>query len=368
MPVETVEIQCRFCSTAIPDGFSDGEYSDYVEASLCVDCGIRCECCEYVGDRDESRDSPDGDPWCPECYSERISHCLNCGEGQYSDYMYSCDDHPMCEGGEFCHECYEEHEASRHGSIHAYGYKPQPQFMGRGPRYFGVELEIDGAGETPDNADEILEHSKDQALFYIKSDSSLNDGMEIVTHPASLEYHMKKFPWEAITRTARGLGYKSHDAGTCGLHVHVSREALGRNRGAQELTVSKLIVLLWRHWPKFYRFSRRDSRAADEWCRQQYSYDTLSSEGLVDAKRKGHSVALNVSNDRPGGTIEFRLFRGSLNPNTLRASIGLVDVLVTIALSHGIVWVAKSRWKDIIAECKSDRNLWQYLVLRGLTD
>jgi hypothetical protein len=52
-----------------------------------------------------------------------------------------------------------------------------------------VELEIDIGGRDENNAQSILEvgNTADECI-YIKSDGSLNDGMEIVTHPMSLEY------------------------------------------------------------------------------------------------------------------------------------------------------------------------------------
>ena len=328
--------------------------------TICSDCAATCENCRDVVDINDTRSVLGGEYiWCDYCCSEYLCHCADCGGEVVTDDSYYCDD---CQDDSYCGICYDNHIAGHNsGPIHDYGYKPEPQFMGKGPRYFGVELEIDGAGQDQDNAEKILEHSKDEALFYIKSDASLEDGLEIVTHPASLDYHLTRFPWDAISTTARDLEYKSHDAKTCGLHVHVSRAALGKNRAARELAISKLIVLLWRHWHRLYTFSRRSS---DRWCRQQYDFDKLSQAGLDDAKNKGHSVVLNVSNR---DTIEFRIFRGSLNVRTLKAALRMVDVLINIAMSHGILWIAQSRWEDILAECESDRNLWQYLEVRKLT-
>ena len=226
----------------------------------------------------------------------------------------------------------------------------------------GVELEIDGAGEDDDNAEQILEHSNGEELFYIKHDSSLDSGMEIVSHPATLAYHLEKFPWSAITREALDLGYKSHDAGTCGLHVHVSRDALGGSHKAQELTISKLIILLWRHWTKIWQFSRR--RDSDEhWCKQQYSDYKVTRRGLDNAKHEGRYTALNVTNY---ATIEFRLFRGTLNMTTLHATLQFVDVLVELATTHGISWVTRSSWADIVEACKAYPQLVEYLDTRGL--
>jgi len=224
----------------------------------------------------------------------------------------------------------------------------------------GVELEIDGAGVSGEHAREILQHSDGEKLFYIKSDSSLDAGLEIVTHPATLAYHLEQFPWEEITNTARSLGYRSHQAGTCGLHVHVSRAALGRSYKAQELTISRLLILIWRHWAELWKFSRRRS---DNWCRQQYHEDKVSRYGLDDAKQQGRYTALNLTNQH---TVEFRLFRGTLNMTTLRATLQLVDVLLDISKTRSIAWIARSSWLDIIEAGFGHPELMKYLDKRGL--
>lgn len=43
----------------------------------------------------------------------------------------------------YCQECY--HSVCDRDAIHDYYYKPTPIFYGDGNRFFGVELEIDGA-------------------------------------------------------------------------------------------------------------------------------------------------------------------------------------------------------------------------------
>ena len=50
--------------------------------------------------------------------------------------------------------------------------------------------------------------------------------MELVTHPMTLEYHLNEMPWEEVLRKAQSMGYLSHAAGTCGLHVHISRSGV----------------------------------------------------------------------------------------------------------------------------------------------
>lgn len=73
--------------------------------------------------------------------------------------------------------------------IQDYYHKPEPTFFGNGPRFFGVELEIDEAGESSRNAWELLSiaNREGEKRLYCKHDGSLNDGFEMVTHP-SLKY------------------------------------------------------------------------------------------------------------------------------------------------------------------------------------
>ena len=79
--------------------------------------------------------------------------------------------------------------------------------------------------------------------LYIKSDGSLDCGMELVTHPMTLQYHMEQMPWKNVLRKAVGLGYLSHRTTTCGLHVHISRAAFGETEQEQELSIARLLTL-----------------------------------------------------------------------------------------------------------------------------
>ena len=150
------------------------------------------------------------------------------------------------------------------------------------------------------------------------------------------------------------------------MHVHVSRNSLGGTLGARDHTISKLIILLWRHWPNAWRFSRRRT---DRYCRQQYEDLKVSRQGLFDAKRRGRNTALNLedqSGSRNMATIEFRLFRGSLKVDTIKATLQFVDVLIDYAMSNGVVQVTKSEWKDVIAGATQYPEMTAYLDYRGI--
>lgn len=70
----------------------------------------------------------------------------------------------------YCGSCY---AVVAHCVIHNYSYKPEPVFYGEGTRYFGVELEIDGAGESNTNGQKLLDVANQEGKYiYLKSDAS----------------------------------------------------------------------------------------------------------------------------------------------------------------------------------------------------
>ena len=155
---------------------------------------------------------------------DRYTACARCGTlipNHQARYLPSGVD----EDEPYCPDCYLTVAGQK--PIHDY-YCPSPCFWGDGPFYFGVELEIDEAGEDSDNARHLLAiANQGQPRLYCKHDGSLDDGFEPVTHPMSLSYHRTEMPWEALLWEAVRMGYFSHQSGTCGLHIHVSREAFG---------------------------------------------------------------------------------------------------------------------------------------------
>ncbi len=218
---------------------------------------------------------------CESCADELTTVCDECGERFYINSDDDCSDsintlcrsyttcdicgrvirnkdahYIECFDQDLCEACYYKENAKEY--IHDYNYKPEPEFHGTGPRFFGVELEINGSGTDEHNAKRLLGFANRNAEnLYIKRDGSLDCGMELVTHPMSPDYHMKKMPWGEILEEARSMGYKSHMAHTCGLHIHISRRAFGCGYHEQETAIARLIFFVEKFWPEMLRFSRR---------------------------------------------------------------------------------------------------------------
>ena len=174
------------------------------ESPLCESCAEEMTVlCSHCGERIYRNDNAgdESTPLCQDCYDRHYTNCHSCGDIiRISQTYYACES----DGNEypFCYDCYTSRTSRK--PIQDYYYKPEPLFRGDGDRYFGVELEVDGAGEDNDNAAEVMSIANGNGIenLYCKHDGSLDDGFEMVTHPMTLAYHQAEMPWAAILRKA----------------------------------------------------------------------------------------------------------------------------------------------------------------------
>lgn len=333
---------------------------------VCEDClgdYYYCDCCnEYFAD--SGYGISDNDRYiCEHCADWNGYHvCDDCGcisnDGSYDesdDYWY-------------CHSCYD-----RNCSTHDYGYKPMPYFHrtsseNRSGRllYLGVELEVDDG----DNKRCVSsEYSEDDV--YCKHDGSLGEyGFEIVSHPRTLNSH-KQWEWRSVMQTCRNNSYTSHDAGTCGLHIHVNRDFFDDDESA----AAKIIILLDRFWDTFFvPFSRRTSYQLRDWANRPREEEVVKALDDDDVRRwkmscakSGRYKALNLTNEN---TIEFRLFRGTLKYSTFMATLELVDGICRYANGTTLEKIVTAPIDEIIMSSGYFDNteyLLDYIVERGIT-
>lgn len=314
--------------------------------TLCRDCGERVY-------RDQAIPY-DSEYLCPGCFEDYYTTCQNCGEVIPYSYAYTV---PGCDGC-FCEDCYNDLRSG--DAIHEYSYKPAPIFYGTGPRYFGVELEIDLEGEDNTNAERLLEiaNQYDEHL-YCKHDGSLDDGFELVSHPMSISYHCRDMPWQDVMRTAVRMGYRSHQTDTCGLHVHVSRKALGATEEEQDAVIARLLYFFEKHWEELLKFSRRTARQMDRWA-ARYGYQERPKEILDHAKKaygSGRYASINLQNR---ATIEFRIFCGTLKYNTLIATLQFIDLLCDLATNLTDQQIQNLSWTTFAARKQRSFGPWRH--------
>ena len=360
--------QCECCGKYVPssDVSSVNCFERCATTWVCDDClessggYIRCDNCGEWVTEDRAHIDDYDNHICNRCYECEYYTCTGCGEIIHMNHTYW---HDACT---YCRDCAPPDEDEL---IHEYGHKPDPIFHGDqdSAMYMGVELEIDKGRNRHFCAEALCELSEGEELFYLKSDGSLYDGIEIVTHPCTLKYHTQDFPWTNICQTAGTYGFLSHDADTCGLHVHVSRDALGVFPYIQEATIAKIILLVDRFWDEIVRFSRRDIEKIDRWAAKPNASitrdDTIST--AVDKVKKASSSryrAVNLENEH---TIEFRMFRGTLNVNTIHATLQFVDHLCHFAMDTCIENCMDVSWVSFLG-CPEYPELKSYLDQRGL--
>ena len=140
---------------------------------------------------------------------------------------------------------------------------------------------------------------------------------------------------------------KSHDLGEsgCGLHVHVSRNYL---------TSYKWLLIDWfisKYQDKFEIIARRKET---HWARFK------KSNGLPvkDVYGKSNGTRYQAVNFENRNTVEFRLFRGTLNFSTFMATLEIVDALV-----H---WARQLSISDILASKDAFRNFTDYIRSNSL--
>lgn len=340
---------CEDCGTWYPeDDAVEVNRGTRASGYVCEDCAERnyrrCDDCGNYFDDDHIAFSDAYHDVCVNC-SDDWCTCSCCGEVmRVEDAVYDGNS-----GEYYCSDC------APTSHLHDYGYKPCPVFGttdgddGLSDCYygtaltFGVELECDG-GDSVDDAVNDIERITDRC--YCKHDGSLTDGFEIVTHPGTLAWHKERFPWSEVCEASLTNGFRSHDTDTCGLHVHVGREQLG---GRPVETAAKMSLIMYRLKSWFVRFSRR--KGETRWAEYVRPESPLGEDKLTflrkyyDQLRCDRYRAVNVRN---GGTVEIRIFRGTLNPDTVLACLELVSNLALYAVDHELEDCLAVTWDELV--------------------
>jgi hypothetical protein len=336
------EVICESCNDDYftCDGCSDTCHTDYLNSAndscYCNDCYTdRYTSCDDCGDYERNDDTTtvygsNGRQRvvCHDCRDDNYGWCDPCDEYVHEDNYHSDN---MCNGCYDDRHGYDDEDSSGNESsiINGYGYKPRPTFFKMSDKddvFLGIELEVERGDSSIRHVPmaEMINHD----FLYFKTDGSLNDGFEIVTHPMTISYiKQNKNVWADILNQLRSNKYRSYDTKTCGMHIHVSKNAF----------------TTW-HLYRFMKFfvdnsdfitkiSQRKIENLDRWAaltdNPSESYKEYSEEQLMyKAKKKsGNSkryLAVNLQNDK---SVEIRIFRGTLNDSSFFKNIEFVQAL-----------------------------------------
>lgn len=312
---------------------------------LCPDClEEKTVTCNQCGDRIWRDDESDHVGLCQRCYDRYYTTCVDCGGVIHCDDAYYVDEDSYDARCYDCHTRFIDNQC-----IHDYYYRPEYHFYGSGERYLGIELEIDGAGESDSNAQKILEvANRDEERLYAKHDGSLSEGIELVSHPCTVDYHLNEMPWAEVMEKAKQLGYRSHAPGTCGLHFHINRTAFGATEEEQEASIARLLFLFELFWNELLKFSRRTQASLQQWARR-YGLRSQPKEILDHAKNEflgERYTAVNLTNR---DTVELRMWRGTIRYSTFAATVILADKLIDCACYMTDEEVKNLSWTSFVA-------------------
>lgn len=338
---------CDQCERYVPN--DEINFCNDDDAYVCNDCVewergyFRCPVCDEVHSLDEATivfvNEDDRERWCNRCVDSNANYCEECGR------WFDCNRVSVCNGR--CEYCVPEEQTARDirfwsapEGVRGYSYKPDPCFCMTEEQqlttnnndliYFGIELEMedhrDGGYNCNEDADYMNEHL---GFTYCKHDGSLDDGIELVSHPATLEYFMEnKDKFKEVFAEMSRRGYTSHNNGNCGLHVHFSLKPFLE---ANPNGTSSLLRIVDNNWDKLVRFSRRTNYQLDRWAKRYFSKTVPFTELAKNVKRNcGRYMAVNLENAH---TIEIRMFRGSLKINTFFAVLQMVRRLIDEAIA-----------------------------------
>lgn len=315
--------------TAVAVITADGGARAPVTVKWCRGCvntkSAHCTRCGRVTDRRMSSAAPH-DPThfpdvdsviCPECMRDLgASQCRNCGRMTLN---------PANSRGEaYCDECLTRGYGSPVYSYHRFcgklcfweAGKTEASRPNRDTLYLGFELEAGGTSPAEQRlaASEVNAIDPGETRFHLEQDGSIPSfGFELISSPHTYAAH-REYDWKKVLKAMIRHKMKSHDLdGQCGLHVHVSRSFLsGPDMAKIDLFVLKNRVF----WE---RIARRASTRYSQFVTKPIRY-----HGTSNGDAAGRYAAVNFTNSN---TVEFRLFRGTLNYDTLIGTLAIVDGL-----------------------------------------
>jgi len=316
--------RCPHCSIECQECGSVVDSTD--EFDRCPDCTIICNGCENAAeDLDSAGRCNDCHQECDDCHTtvdpenfplddyghcgECARVCQNCGEN-IREY----------ERDLLCESC--ASDADQNQTIHNYEYSPDPIFFPRPSKtqtFFGLEIEME-CKEGMD-VESFTEDILPEKAWYAKHDGSLKNGVEFVSHPGTIAYWQNIADWRWIQKATEEKGARAWETDSCGLHIHVSRQNIS------PLTLLKILQFFAKNKNYIRKISRRKPGALEHWsaiytgegeCENKLPRKAKYSEG-----RKYEAVNLCH-----GNTIEFRIFRGTLNLESIKRNLLWVSLLL----------------------------------------
>ena len=300
-----------------------------------------------------------------------ISDLAHCEEHNvyYKNNLPMC---PVClrDYGSIDNYCHEQHSCLEDDD--AFRMLDSEEEGDFGGLYYGVEVESERNPECRNPRFDryfIAElRTKFEGVFSCKEDGSLNSsGIEAVTVPCSIRYHLESDLWNNFNSVAKKYARVSHDSTHCGLHVHFSRAPF-IEKGIEDYE-AEITLAYEKFYPIWKRISRRTLYSSNHYCLFITERDNEDSEKVEWTKKKckekmsrDRYLAVNTTNRY---TVEIRIFRGTIKADTIKATLWLVNAVNQYILSGKSVDNC-SKFKELIGYDSAPEYVKNYLYARGI--
>ena len=335
--------------------------SNYINHQhYCDDCVEVCSCCGETIARQLAEQPEDSDFWyCSRCLHSNCYQCAECNRYyRYEDSLREVDNRW------FCDDCYENHRPiiSDYHSMKEYS---DIVFYGEADRceelHIGIEIESDCDHRV--ERERIAGGVKDILgdFVNIENDGSLNYGFEVITHPATLNYHLSMMPkYREAFEYLIDNDMRGHDISTTGMHYHMDRRYFGSK---EDSSIAKLMYLVERYFKEFKIFARRTDAQCADWCRsRKQSYNgkagwikqaVMESKAYSSYQQRYYNINL-LNTD----TIEIRLWKSTHNIETFEATLRFTARLAQLCRDTRAVDLAKFTFDDLLGDDPTIRSYW----------
>lgn len=258
------------------------------------------------------------------------------------------------------------------------------EYSGNAPVFLGIELEVERNTKTPTKIEHMVAADLGMDYVILKSDSSIQDGFEIVTAPATLGYHLKA--WDRFFENSAKF-LQSWASGRCGMHVHITRKAftpmhLGKlNTFLNNVENREFITTIAGRSSNYSKFLEdkpfnTKSKIISQLCGLRSELEKAQTEAArIPIVSKINAVKARLSNrndinqflveldgvglgDRHAalnvtkrGTVEIRIFRGNVS------KVGFLKNLEFVHAAVEFTREATFRTKVLNEEEKAERKL-----------
>lgn len=388
---------CEYCNCEVEIEVETSEEEIMANEHLCSDCFYDIySYCDYCGDI-ELRDDL---MWLEENCTLVCEHCID-----HNDNIIWCEDHDryeyqdeddiitlangnticrdafeygdyfFCEDCEeyfhidyacysemdecyYCEDCIGDHVSEYISEYHYHDYDEfkmtDEDEKNDNKLFFGIELEIEAKyrSSNHDNlAEAILNQTND---FVFEQDGSLNNGFEIISMPFSKNYMKETMEDDlyAMLQTINKHNYEGKN--TCGLHFHVSYEAIR--------SIPNLLKIVEFYKEELTILSRREESSLNRWSpfyTKNFDKEEITNEmieEIVDDYQSRYH-AINLDNNY---TVEFRIFKSTTDYKTLMATWELVNNIVAYANDYDVELKAMPSFEEI-ATYQENNYIGEYM-------